>query len=149
MVVLEPDLEKMRALGEGWLIQWLKTWWSGRRRVPGMVRGAVSLLMALTLMPHVTLNKTWTESGETTSEVFCMVTGAWAPHRLPRPQALQAQEQTPSSLFPPALGRVYLQDSWANQAPRPRHSSAQPGRCRLVRSFDLGHCCPSAKKGLK
>lgn len=58
VVVLEPDLEKMRPLGEGWLIQWLKMRWSGRRRVPGMVRGAVSLLMALTLTPHVTLNKT-------------------------------------------------------------------------------------------
>lgn len=78
-----------------------------------------------------------------------MVMGAWAPHRLPWPQALQAQEQTPSSLFSPGRGRVYRQDSWAHQTPWPRHSSAQSGRCRLVCSFDLGHCCPSAKKGLK
>ena len=46
--------------------------------------------------------------------------GCLGPTWLPWPQALQAQEQTPSSLFSPGLGGVYRQDSWAHRAPRPR-----------------------------
>lgn len=81
-----------------------------------------------------------------------MGTGAWAPHSLPLalgPLGLGVAPPQPVFSRRGSRPSGQLGSPGPKASQRPGRSSARPGRCRLVHSFDLGPCFPSAKKRLK